>query len=210
MLAIPNPVRLFYQQFTRSIAGLILLGVIALPLPGCGEHEGGGPIISSLSTPTDTPSAEGSTSTSDDFADTDSPAEENPTTDLTSMESDTAPDETEYLDALGPAPDTEGEEDPAVSVTSTPTGFTAQLTWDASTDPNVQGYFIHYGKQSPGEYGSCSYEQSQRVGAPPATLTDLEPNTVYFVAISAFGEAESEAETACSNEVLVVTSSVQG
>ena len=209
MLATPNPVSLFYQQFTRSIAGLILLGVIALPLPGCGENEGGGPMISSLSTPTDPPSAEESTSTSD-IADTDSPAEENPTTDLTSTENDTATDEAEYLDALGPAPDTEGEEDPTVSVASTPTGFTAQLTWDASTDPNVQGYFIHYGKQSPGEYGSCSYEQSQRVGAPPATLTDLEPNTVYFVAISAFGEAESEAETACSNEVVVTTPSAQG
>ena len=206
MLATPNSVCLFYQQFTRSVAGLILLGVIALPLPGCGENEGGGPLISSLSTPTDTPSAEGSTSTSDDVADTDSPAEENPTTDLTSTESDTAMDEAEYWDALSLVPDTEGEEDPEVSVTSAPTGFTAQLTWDASTDPNVQGYFIHYGKQSPGEYGSCSYEHSQRVGAPPATITDLEPNTVYFVAISAFGEAE----TACSNEVLVTTSSAQG
>jgi hypothetical protein len=204
-----NPVAFLYQQLSRSIAGLIFLSVIALPLFGCGEHEGGGPIISSLSTPTNTPSTEGSKPTSD-FTDTDLPAEENQTTDLTSTESDSATDESEYLDALGPVPDTEGEEDPTVSVTPTPTGFTAQLTWDASTDPNVQGYFIHYGKQSPGEYGSCSYEQSQRVGAPPATITDLEPNTVYFVAISAFGESESEAETACSNEVLVVTSSAQG
>ncbi len=203
-----NPASCFFQRFARSMTGLILVGVIALPLPGCGENEGGGPIISSLSTPTDPPSSEGSPLTSHS-ADTDSQAEENQTADLTSTENDIAADEAEYLDALGPAPDTEGEEDPTVSITSTSTGSTVQLTWDASTDPNVQGYFIHYGKQSPGAYGSCSYEQSERVGAPPATLTDLDPNTVYFFAISAFGEAESEAETACSNEIVVTTPSVQ-
>jgi hypothetical protein len=203
-----NLVCFLYQQCTRSIMGLILLGVVALPLPGCGENDGGGPVISSLSSPTDTPSTEGRTSTSDS-ADTDSQAEENPTTDLISMENAIATDEAEYLDPLG-LPDTGVEEDPAVLDAPPPTGFTAQLTWDASTDPNVQGYFIHYGKQSPGEYGSCSYEQSQRVGAPPAAISGLEPNTVYFVAISAFGEGESEAETACSNEVLVSTSSAQG
>jgi hypothetical protein len=89
------------------------------------------------------------------------------------------------------------------------TGATARVTWDASSDPNVQGYFIHYGKQSSGQHGSCSYEESQRVGPPPATITGLEPNTPYFFAISAFGESESESETPCSNEIIVVTSAAQ-
>ncbi len=130
---------------------------------------------------------------------------------------DTTENEAEDLETLAniASPDEETpdisfeEEDPEISLTSTPTGVTAQLTWDVSTDPNVQGYFIHYGKQSPREYGSCSYEESQRVGTPPATITGLESNTPYFFAISAFGESESEAETPCSNEVLVVTPATQ-
>ena len=204
---------LLFRQFTRLIPGLIILSVIGLPLAGCGDTEGGGgPIVSSLSSPTEgTPPAKGDNQSGVASDTSSSSGDEDPTADATNNEvedSETlaniaSPDE-------GETPDISfGEEDPEISLTSTPTGVTAQLTWDASTDPEVQGYFIHYGKRSPGEYGSCSYDESQRVGTPPATITGLEPNTPYFFAISAFGESESEAETPCSNEVLIVTPSTQ-
>ncbi len=203
---------LLFRQFTRLIPGLIILTVIGLPLAGCGDTEGGGPIVSSLSSPTEgtPPAKEGSESGVDSNAPGLSENE--------NSSADTAESEAENSETLanlaspdeGETPDISfGEEDPEISLTSTPTGVSAQLTWDASTDPEVQGYFIHYGKRSPGEYGSCSYEESQRVGTPPATITGLEPNTPYFFAISAFGESESEAETPCSNEVLIVTPATQ-
>jgi hypothetical protein len=213
MLENASPVGFLYRQFTRSIAGLIILGVLALPLTGCGDSEGGGPIVSSLSSPTEgTSSTEGGTESGVDSNAPTLSEDVNPSEDTTENEAEdsellaniASPDEEET------APDLSFEgEDPEISLTSTPTGVSAQLTWDASTDPDVQGYFIHYGKRSPGEYGSCSYDESQRVGTPPATITDLEPNTPYFFAISAFGESESEAETPCSNEVLIVTPPTQ-
>jgi hypothetical protein len=199
MRANTNLIDFFYQLFTRSTAGLILLGVIALPLPGCGEQEGGAPIISSLSTPADDPASteEGNESNLDSN-----------TPDLSKDDDQalgSAEHEAEDSELFANVTDPAEEDNPEISLTPTPTGVTAQLTWDTTTDPNVLGYFIHYGKQSPREYGSCSYEQSQRVGHPPATITDLEPNTPYFFAISAFSEAESEEESPCSNEVLLIT-----
>ncbi|NGZ12010.1 MAG: hypothetical protein CV088_22045 [Nitrospira sp. LK70] len=210
---------LVHRNFTIAIAQVIVLGLITLPLAGCSADGQGGSPISSLSTPSDAQSGEGTQSGSNP-ATTGSPAEDDPTATSTEPAAaqmaaeDTTAEQvtahaTEDSDPSAGAKPIEGEEDPTISVTSTPTGATARLTWDASADPNVQGYFVHYGKKSSGEHGSCSYEESQRVGAPPATITDLEPNTVYFFSISAFGESESESDSPCSNEVLVVTPSVQ-
>ncbi|MEK9140215.1 MAG: fibronectin type III domain-containing protein [Nitrospirota bacterium] len=97
-----------------------------------------------------------------------------------------------------------------MSVPFTPTEATARLTWATHPDPTVAGYRVYYGKESSGEPGSCSYETSQSVEAPPAIITGLEPNTPYFFAISAFGGEEGEAESPCSNEVLVISSPAQG
>ena len=182
-----------YRNFTIALASLIALSVIILPLAGCSDSGQGGPNLASLSTPTDSPKSED--------------AQSDPNT------AEIAPGEQEEMamsPELEPLPDevdeaTEGDLEPPP-----PTGATAQLNWEASTDPNVLGYFVHYGKQSPGVYGSCSYEHSQRVGPPPATITELDPNTPYFFAISAFSESESEEETPCSNEIIVVTPAVQG
>ncbi len=223
---------LVHRNFTIAIAQVIALGLITLPLAGCGADGQGVPPISSLSTPSDAQSGEGTQSGSNP-ATAGSPAEEDPTATptepaavhvaaedttaehATAHAAEQAAEEqatahvTEDSDPSVEGESAEGEEDPTISVTSTPTGATARLTWDASADPDVQGYFVHYGKKSSGEPGSCSYEESQRVGAPPATITGLEPNTVYFFSISAFGESESESDSPCSNEVLVVTPSVQ-
>jgi hypothetical protein len=88
---------------------------------------------------------------------------------------------------------------------STPedTGITASLAWHPVPDPSVIAYFVHYGRQTPGQPGSCAYESSMHVhvASPSATITDLEPNTLYYFTVSAYNGRES----ACSNEVSIVT-----
>ncbi|HSA85717.1 MAG TPA: fibronectin type III domain-containing protein [Nitrospira sp.] len=165
-------------------------------------------MISSLSTPAETPSVDPSV---DDVpsnpSETESPSGEDVIATSTDDLSVSGDEEFDLAaSVVDPAElDPAEQEKMAISMI----GATARVTWDASSDPNVQGYFIHYGKQSSGQHGSCSYEESQRVGPPPATITGLEPNTPYFFAISAFGESESESETPCSNEIIVVTSAAQ-
>ena len=86
---------------------------------------------------------------------------------------------------------------------STPadTGITASLAWHPVPDPSVIAYFVHYGRQSPGQPGSCTYESSMHVTSPSATITNLEPNTRYHFTVSAYNGLES----ACSAEVSTVT-----
>ena len=187
---------------TIAIAQIIVLGLIALPLAGCGADGPDGPAISSLSTPSNAQSGDDAQPDSH-VAAMKSPDGEDPTP--ASPEHEAAEHATahaaEDFEPATLAEPVEGDEDPTISVTSTPTGATARLTWDASHDPTVSNYYVYYGKQSSGEPGSCSYEASQSVETPPAIITGLEPNTPYFFAISAFGESESP----CSSEVLVVT-----
>ena len=88
-------------------------------------------------------------------------------------------------------------------VTTSSVDATASLAWHPVPDPSVHAYFVHYGRQSPGEPGSCAYESSMHVhvASPSATITDLEPNTLYYFTVSAYNGRES----ACSNEVSIVT-----
>ena len=204
MQANTNVVGFFYQPFTRSLAGLILLGVVALPLPGCSENEGGGPILSSLSTPTeDSSSVEGGNESNTDSSTPGLSEDENQAMDLPGNDAE----DSEAFANLAEPNDEDGS--PEISLTTTPSGVTAKLSWDTSSDPNVSGYHVYYGKQSSGEYGSCSYEEGQTVEAPPATINGLEPNTPYFFAISAYGGEGGELESPCSNEVLLVTPPAQ-
>jgi hypothetical protein len=84
-------------------------------------------------------------------------------------------------------------------------GATASLAWnpvqDPSGSPPVSSYFVHYGRQSPNQSGSCAYESSISVDSPSVTVTDLDPNTLYYFTVSAYNGLES----ACSNEVSTVT-----
>lgn len=197
---------LVHRNFSIAMAQVIVLSLIALPLAGCGDDGQGGPIISSLSTPTeptDTQPGGGAPSDSEQ-----PPAEDNP--EATSTEEDATASAIDEFDPAALAESADGEEEPAISVTSTPTGATARLTWDPNPDPKVAGYAVYYGKQSSGEHGSCSYEESQSVESPPAIITGLDPNTPYFFAISAYGDNEGGSESPCSNEVLVVTPPAQG
>jgi Fibronectin type III domain len=96
-----------------------------------------------------------------------------------------------------------GEADSQPSITMAPgsAGVTASLEWNPVQDPSVSTYFVHYGRQSPGQQGSCAYESSMPVDSPSATITNLDPNTLYYFTVSAYNGLESP----CSNEVSTVT-----
>ncbi|MEC4889326.1 MAG: fibronectin type III domain-containing protein [Nitrospira sp.] len=97
-----------------------------------------------------------------------------------------------------------GEGAPSISSTpgtSSVAGATATLAWDPVADPTVSGYYVHYGTQSPGQSGSCSYQYSQFVSSPTATVANLSRNTTYYFAVSAYNGLES----ACSTEVATTT-----
>ena len=186
-MMLEDSVRFASRKSNISMAHLTLSVLLLMPLAGCTGEGAGGPIISSLSTPTDA------------AAELDSDQSSN--------------SEPAHHD---------GDEDPIIAMTPTPTGVTAHLTWDPPPDFNVAGYYIYHGKRSSEEPrseetnseesnseepSSCSRGEKQAVDAPPATITSLEPNTPYFFAIRAFNENESE--SLCSNEIMVVTPATQ-
>jgi hypothetical protein len=92
---------------------------------------------------------------------------------------------------------------PSVTVTPGSVGATASLAWTPSQDPSVIAYFVHYGRQSPDQPGSCTYESSVYTDSPSTTVTNLDPNTLYYFTVSAYNDLES----ACSKEVKTVTPS---
>jgi hypothetical protein len=181
-----------FLESSFTMHTLILVIFTLMPLAGCSNDGAGGPVISSLSTPTDT------------TAGVDSPP---------AFDSEGADSEGVSFD---------GETDPVITMAPTPTGVTAHLTWDRPSDFEAVGYYIYYGKRSPEEPGpeepaseessseapsSCSQGESRAVEVPAATITGLEPNTPYFFAIRAVNKDESE--SLCSNEITAVTPSVQ-
>jgi hypothetical protein len=91
--------------------------------------------------------------------------------------------------------------DPTVTVAPGSAGATASLAWNPVPDSTISAYFVHYGRQSPHQSGSCTYEHSISVDSPSVTLTNLDPDTHYYFAVSAYNGVES----ACSNEVSTVT-----
>lgn len=84
---------------------------------------------------------------------------------------------------------------------SQPAGSTVSLIWDPVTDSNVVGYYIHYGKQSPNQSGSCDYGQAAFVPSPEGTVTGLDSGSTYYFAVSAYNGARGD----CSNEVQAQT-----
>lgn len=98
-----------------------------------------------------------------------------------------------------------GEGAPAVSTSSSAALPTASLAWNPIQDSSIVGYYVHYGRQSPGQSGSCSYEAAQFVESPNATISDLQPDTRYYFTVSSYNGLES----ACSSEVSTVTPSSQ-
>jgi len=195
MLKLETLISFVSRRSSFPMAPLMLVIPLLMALAGCTGEGAGGPVISSLSTPTDAPTELGSDQASD------------------SEEADHDHDG--------------GGEDPIITLTSTTTGVTAHVTWARPSDIDVAGYAIYYGKhseqtassdESPSEDAgaaeveteepnSCSRGESQTVESPSATITGLEPDTSYFFAIRAFNESESE--SLCSNEIMVVTPPAQ-
>lgn len=96
-----------------------------------------------------------------------------------------------------------GEETGTDMMTPDSAGATASLEWDPVPDSSVSAYFVYYGKQSSDGPGICSYDSSVSVESPSATVTNLDPDTRYYFAVSAYNGLES----ACSEEVSTVTPS---
>jgi hypothetical protein len=88
-----------------------------------------------------------------------------------------------------------------VAPSTPPVGVSASLAWQPAEDPSVIAYFVYYGRQSPGQRGSCSYEHSKHVTSPSVTVTNLEPDTLYYFTVSAYNGLESP----CSDEISTVT-----
>lgn len=84
-----------------------------------------------------------------------------------------------------------------------PPGAAVSLAWHPVPDPSVSAYLVYYGRQPSGQPGSCEYENSISVDSPSATVTNLDPDTRYYFAVSAYNGFES----VCSNEVSTVTPS---
>ena len=82
-----------------------------------------------------------------------------------------------------------------------PNGPSASLAWDPVAC--VLGYIVHYGPESPGSPGSCTYAESVFSSTPSATVTGLAANTTYYFSVSAFNGLESP----CSVELTTVTGS---
>lgn len=91
--------------------------------------------------------------------------------------------------------------DPTITTTATPTGVMASLRWDPvqpqTGEPAILGYYIHYGKGSPAQAGSCSYDEVKFVTTPSGTVTGLDTDSRYYFAVSAYNGVEGS----CSNEV---------
>lgn len=83
-------------------------------------------------------------------------------------------------------------------------GVSIGLVWDSVEDSSILGYYIHYGKRSPKQSGSCAYDQELFVTSRHGTVTNLDPGLTYYFAVSAYNGLES----GCSNEVFVNTPSI--
>lgn len=94
---------------------------------------------------------------------------------------------------------------PIISDFST-VGAVVGLAWDPVEAADLLGYVVHYGNQSPNVSGSCNYESTAFTVTPSATVTHLDPNSLYYFAVSSYNGAES----VCSNEVSTVTSPLSG
>lgn len=90
-----------------------------------------------------------------------------------------------------------GGQGTTISTTATANSAEASLAWDPVNDSTVVGYYIHYGKQSPNQSGSCLYEHVQYVPSSQGTVTDLDLGSLYYFAVSAYNGIEGN----CSNEV---------
>lgn len=193
MLMLENSVRFVSRKWAISVAHLMPLIFLLMPLAGCTGEGGGGPTISSLSTPTDATQEMNSDQTSNStVADSGGDGEPDPTITMTS----TPTGVTAHVTWVQP---------PSMSVAGYNIYYRKQPAAEPSSEESSSEDSSSEGS-TPEESGSeepssCSSGESQAVEAPAATITGLEPNTRYVFAIRAFNESES----LCSNEIAAVT-----
>lgn len=167
-------------------SNIILAILLLMPLAGCSNDGAGGPIISSLSTPTD-PAAELDSDQAPNSEVEDLGGEEDPMITMTP----TAGGVTAHLTWDRPS-------------NFQVTGYSIHYGKRSSEEPSSEelgseeSSLEESGAEEP---SSCSQGESHAVEASPATIMGLEPNTRYFFAIRAISESGS----ICSNEITVVT-----
>lgn len=174
--------------------------LVILPLlwvAGCTGEGADGPMIASLSTPTD--ATAGSNSDQDPQSEaTDSDGEEDPVITMTST-----PD--------GVTANLTWDPPPNVKVTGYQIYYKKHSSENQGSEESIEEELDwSEGSARPEDSTSdkpslCSYGESQTVEAPSATIVGLDPGTPYVFAIRAFNESES----LCSNEIPAVTPPAQ-
>ncbi len=181
-----------------SIALPTLPVLLLLLVAGCTGEGAGGPMISSLSTPTDATAESDSDQVHHSaMADSGGDGEEDPAITMTS----TPTGVTAHVTWVHPPNmnvagyDIYYRKQPAAEPSSEESGSEESGSEKSSSEAPASE---ESGLEEP---SSCSSGESQAVEAPAATITGLEPNTRYAFAIRAFNESES----LCSNEITAVT-----
>ena len=176
---------------------LALFILSLIPLAGCTNDGAGGPVISSLSTPTDATAGLDSNEAPPSEA-TDSDGEEEPVITMTST-------------PTGVTAHVTWDRPPNINVAGYKIYYRKQPSAEPSPEESGSEEFSSEEPTSEEstleEPSSCSSGQSQTVEGPSATIVGLEPDTRYVFAIHAFNENQSE--SLCSNEIPAVTPPTQ-
>lgn len=170
-----------------SIAFVALFVSSIISLAGCTGEGTEGPIISSLSTPTDAMAGLDSDQDSNSEAVDHGDGEEDPIITMTSTPSGITAHVTWDLPS-------------GIDVGGYSVYYGKRATEPPTSEESTDSSAEESGSE---ESQSCSRGESQTVENPSATITGLEPNTSYFFVIRAFNENESE--SLCSNEIIAVT-----
>ncbi|MFZ3014476.1 MAG: fibronectin type III domain-containing protein [Nitrospira sp.] len=180
-----------------SMTYLALFTLLLMPLAGCSGEGAGGPVISSLSTPTDATAALDSDLASDseieNFA-----GEEDPIITMTST-------------PTGVTANLTWDPPPNVKVTGYQIYYEKHSSENQGSEESIEEEVdwsegsAQLEDSTSDKASLCSYGESQTVEAPSATIVGLDPGTPYVFAIRAFNESES----LCSNEIQAVTPPAQ-
>ncbi|OQW37427.1 MAG: hypothetical protein A4E19_13560 [Nitrospira sp. SG-bin1] len=192
MLTLESLVRHVSQKSITSMAYRALLILPIISLTGCTGEGAGGPVISSLSAPTDTTvglesdqggNAETAHSVGED-------GEEDPVIAMISTNAGITAHVTW---------------DPPSDIRVA--GYSIHYGKRTSGEASSEELDLEESGSEVSSEGSnaCTRGESQAVDVPSITITGLEPNTRYFFAIRAFNDSES----ICSNEITAMTPSTQ-
>jgi hypothetical protein len=182
-------------ESSLSLHNIIILAISSLMiLAGCTNDGAGGPILSSLSSPTDETAALESDHTHDS------------TESISGEEGEEDPIITMTSTSDGITARLTWDHPPDVTVTGYSIHYGKRSAEEpvAEESPSEESNLEETSSEAP---SSCSYGERLVVQAPPATITGLEPNTRYFFAIRALSETKSE--SICSNEITVITPPAQ-